>query len=448
MAITKIHAIKSTLGKAIAYICNEQKTDSKVLISSFGCAPETADLEFRFLLSNNKEGGPNLAYHLIQSFAPGEVTGEEAHRISQELADRFLQGKYQFVLTTHIDKDHVHSHIIFCAVNKENNKKYHGCTQNYYKIRSISDKLCAEHGKSVIKEFKDTGKTYHEWYHERKGDSWKSQIKKDINECVRKAKTYEEFIRLMKDKNYEINGETFGEGSAKYISFRPFGKDRFVRGRASTLGPEYTKERIRERIEEKVTTLIDTSGEKFKNSIALTKWAKKENLKRTATMYAELGNQNLQSKTARENRLKELCEQIALEKKTLNNLGKECSQFQAIIRHAKYYIENQKYDTAYENSKDKDRYYRTHCDQLESYWNAKHWLENAGIDTDTINLKQLEEHYQKLIYDKAALTESCQAKEHELKQLNNMIKSLNIILDKPNQDRPIHERNDDRNSLR
>ena len=171
MAVTKIHAIKSTLGKAITYICNEQKTDSKVLISSFGCAPETADLEFKFLLSNNKEGGPNLAYHLIQSFAPGEVTGEEAHRISQDLADRFLQGKYSYVLTTHIDKDHVHSHFIFCAVNRENNKKYHGCTQNYYKIRSISDKLCMEHGKSVIKEFKDTGKTYHEWYPEKQGDS-------------------------------------------------------------------------------------------------------------------------------------------------------------------------------------------------------------------------------------------------------------------------------------
>ncbi len=278
--------------------------------------------------------------------------------------------------------------------------------------------------------------------------SWKSRIKKDINECIRKAKTYEEFIRLMKDKNYEINGETFGEGSARYISFRPLGKDRFVRGRASTLGPEYTKERIRERIEEKVTTLIDTSGEKFKNSIALTKWAKKENLKRTATMYAELGNQNLQSKTARENRLKELREQIAQEKKTLNNLGKECSQFQAILRHAKYYNENKKYDIAYENSKDKDRYYRTHCDWLESFWTAKHWLENAGIDTDTINLKQLEEHYQTLIYDKAALTASCQANEHELRQLNNMIKSLTKILDKPNQNRPMRERTDDINSLR
>ena len=135
MAVTKIHAIKSTLGKAIKYICNEQKTDSQVLISSFGCAPQTADLEFNFLLSKNKEGGPNLAYHMIQSFAPGEINGEEAHRISQELADQFLQGKYAYVLATHVDRDHIHSHIIFCSVNTEtNNVQFHAliilCIQN------------------------------------------------------------------------------------------------------------------------------------------------------------------------------------------------------------------------------------------------------------------------------------------------------------------------------
>ena len=120
---------------------------------------------------------------------------------------------------------------------------------------------------SAPKEFKDAGKSYHEWYHNKKGDSWKTQVKKDINECIKKALSYEEFLRLMKDKGYEINGEAFGEGSAKYISFRPYGKDRFVRGRAGTLGADYTKERIRERIEEKTypdisTDLIDTATEK------------------------------------------------------------------------------------------------------------------------------------------------------------------------------------------
>ena len=227
MAVTKIHAIRTTLGKAVKYICNEHKTDEKVLITSFGCALETVEYDFRFSLSKASDRGKNLAYHLIQSFAPGETTGEEAHRISQKLADRLLQGRYSYVLATHVDRQHIHSHIIFCAADNIDYKKYHDCKKTYYQIRDLSDKICAEHNKSVIKDFKDTGKTYHEWYHDKKGDSWKTQVRKDINESIKAARTYEEFLQLMKDKGYEIHGETFGEGAAKYISFRPFGKDRF-----------------------------------------------------------------------------------------------------------------------------------------------------------------------------------------------------------------------------
>ena len=442
MAVTKIHAIKSTLGKAIKYICNEQKTDSQVLISSFGCAPQTADLEFNFLLSKNKEGGPNLAYHMIQSFAPGETDGEEAHRISQELADQFLQGKYAYVLATHVDRDHIHSHIIFCSVNTETNKKYHGCTGNYYKMRSISDRLCAEHGKSVIKDFKETGKTYHEWYHNKKGDSWKAQVKKDIDASIKKALSYEEFLRIMRDKGYEINGETFGEGSAKYISFRPYGKDRFVRGRANTLGAEYTKERIRERIEEKTyprisTEYIDTSTEKMNNNPGLKKWGMKNNLKNIAATYAEFGRQGLQSGSSRAERLKELQMQIKQEQKSVNNLAKEINHFKDILRHAQYFTENKRYDNAYNKSKDKDRYYNDHYNRLELFWAAKNWLKNAGIDTATLNIKQIEEHLDKLKVDKDALTASYTSKENEIDQLRKAEENLYKFLDVPTENRTI-----------
>ncbi len=452
MAVTKIHAIKSTLGKAIKYICNEQKTDSQVLISSFGCAPQTADLEFKFLLSKNKEGGPNLAYHMIQSFAPGETDGEEAHRISRELADRFLQGKYAYVLATHVDRDHIHSHIIFCSVNTETNKKYHGCTGNYYKMRELSDRLCAEHGKSVIKEFQDAGKSYHEWNHNKKGDSWKAQVKKDINECIKKALSYEEFLRLMKDKGYEINGETFGEGSAKYISFRPYGKDRFVRGRAGTLGADYTKERIRERIEEKTypdisTDIIDTTTEKMAANPGLKKWGMKNNLKTIAATYAEFGRHGMQSESSRAEHLRELQLQIKQEQKSVNNLSKEIAHFKDILRHARYYLENKRYDNAYNKSKDKDRYYNDHYNQLELFWAAKNWLKNAGIDTTSLNIKQIEEHLGKLTADKDALTTSYIAKENEVERLKKAEENLYKFLDVPNREQssPSHEENRSRN---
>ncbi len=485
MAVTKIHAIKSTLGKAVDYICDEQKTDEKVLISSFGCSPETADLEFHYTLSKNPDSGPNLAFHLIQSFAPGETTGEEAHKIGSELAEQLLQGKYSYVLATHIDKNHIHNHLLFCATDNIDYKKYHDCKQSYYHIRDLSDKLCEEHDKSVIREFKETGKTYHEWQHYRKGDSWKAQIKKDIDECVKKALSYDNFIKLMKDKNYEINGETFGEGSTKYITFRPLGKDRYVRGRASTLGADYTKERIRERIDENLrmksdkrpddsifsnsktspeevfrsrlsvekllqnfrqtpTDLIDTSDEKIAHSIGLSRWADKENLKRAAAIFAELGRLGLQSEDDLEERLKELHAQSRNEKKEVVRLDKELRDFREIVTYARQYAENKKYVDAYNNAKDQDRYYRSHHDQLTLCWGAEERLQHMGVDTRNLRIKDIEEHYQQLTADRSRLAESYKAKEADYSRLKEMDDSIKKFLEKPTKSHPLQSYNRNR----
>mgnify|MGYP000760241587 CR=1 FL=1 len=150
MAITKIKPIKGTLNKALDYIQNPAKTDEKMLVSSFGCSYETADIEFGFTLSQALDKGNNLAHHLIQSFEPGEVDYREAHEIGRQLADEVLQGKYPYVLTTHIDKGHLHNHIIFCAVDMANQRKYISNRQSYAFIRRTSDRLCREHGLSVV----------------------------------------------------------------------------------------------------------------------------------------------------------------------------------------------------------------------------------------------------------------------------------------------------------
>ena len=471
MAVTKIHSIKSTLGKAIDYICDEKKTDEKVLISSYGCSPETADIEFNYTLSKNADSGTNLAFHLIQSFAPGETTGEEAHRMGSELAEQLLQGKYSYVLATHVDRDHIHNHLIFCAADNIEYKKYHDCKQSYYHIREISDRICGEHDKSVIKDFKETGKTYHEWQHYRKGDSWKAQIKKDIDECVDKALSYDDFIKLMKDKNYEINGETFGEGSAKYITFRPVGKDRFVRGRTNTLGADYTKERIKERIDENArlrtekkadeaifsdtesrpevvfrsrlsvekllqdfretpTELIDTSDEKIANSVGLSRWADKENFKRAAAIFAELGRLGLQPDEELEERLKELHEQARREKKEVVRLDKEIRDFKEILTFARQYDENKKYAEAYNNAKDPDRYYRYHHDQLTLFWGAEERLQHMGVDTRKLRLKDIEVHYKQLTADRGRLAESYKAKGGEYNRLKKMDDSIKNFINK------------------
>ena len=317
--------------------------------------------------------------------------------------------------------------------------------------------------------------SYAEWMHERKGDSWKAKIKKDIDECILISRSYEEFLQRMRDKGYEINGETFGEGSAKYISFRPYGKDRFVRGRAQSLGADYTKEKIRERIEERSslgtekmvqnisgpvltieeylkkhqtgssTSLIDTSSEKFANSIGLSKWADKENFKRFAAMYAELGGQGFKSIQELKDRIKELRLQAHQEKKTVISLEREIKEFGNIRSFAKQYLENKKYHVNYQNSKDKERYYRMHFDQVNMFDSASEWLKSSGINTATLNLGKIEEHYQKLIADKNRLSDSYIAKEAECDRLKKIDDSLSKFLDNPSQDRTAPDKTRNRN---
>lgn len=290
MAITKIHAIKATLPKAIKYITNPHKTDDKILVSTFACGVETAPYDFNFALSKTKQSDPNKAFHLIQSFAPGEVSYDEAHRIGTELADKLLEGKYSYVISTHIDKGHIHNHIIFCAADNIEHKKYNDCKRTYYHIRELSDTLCKEHNLSVINPSQNKGKSYKEWQAEKNGTSLKVTLRKDIDDAINSCSSYEDFIALMKAKGYEIKGEDLTDSNLKYISFRPLDRDRFIRGSIRSLGADYTRERISQRIEEKskqqakkkvsfakkkLTTdysrkgLIDTSQEKFKQSPGL-----------------------------------------------------------------------------------------------------------------------------------------------------------------------------------
>jgi len=166
MAVTKIHGIKTTVDKAIEYICNPDKTDQNLYISSFACSPETAVLDFKYTLDHTHDcrdpHNTNKAFHLIQAFSPGEVSYEEAHQIGKELADRLLEGKYSYVLTTHTDKGHVHNHLIFCSADNITFSHYHDCKKNYWKIRNLSDTLCQEHNLSTIMPDGKKGMKYNE----------------------------------------------------------------------------------------------------------------------------------------------------------------------------------------------------------------------------------------------------------------------------------------------
>ena len=150
MAYLKIFPIKVTDKKALDYITNPDKTDEKLLVSSFGCSPETADLEFsmtrEMAKKNGMDKGDNLAFHLIQSFKPGEVDAKNAHRLGRQFADEALKGKYEYVISTHVDKNHIHNHIIFNAASFVDHHKYVSNKRSYHKLCRISNRICHENG--------------------------------------------------------------------------------------------------------------------------------------------------------------------------------------------------------------------------------------------------------------------------------------------------------------
>ena len=433
MAITKIHAIKATVSGAVNYICNGDKTDSRLLISSFATSPETAAKDFQFTLSHTDLSDPNKAYHLIQSFAPGEVSPEEAHQIGQELADRLLKGRYSYIAATHTDKGHIHNHIIFCAADNIDYKKYHDCRQTYWNIRRLNDEICAGHNLSVLRGNTHQAKSHKEWQAAGNGTSWKAQLKSDINDAIRQAHTYEEFLSLMVQKGYEIKDSEIGEDAHKYIAFRAPGQERWIRGREKSLGPEYTRERIKERVEEKARiraermekltarrpSMIDTSQEKFADSPGLKRWADRQNLKAAAQIQSKLAEMGFRSIEEVNERIDALHLQARTGKKTTVALDKQIKDAAEILRYARQYGEKKKYAGNYEKSKDQERYYRTHSYDLHLAWGAAEILENAGINPKDMSLQKIESQYQNLCADRrtsSAAYKKAEKESHELKQ--------------------------------
>ena len=434
MSITRIHAIKATVKRSIDYICNPAKTDGETLITAFGTTVEYAPAMFANALKKTDPSDPNLAYHLIQSFAPGEVGAKEAHEIGKELAERLLGGRYSYIVSTHTDKNHCHNHIIFCAADNITHKKYHDCKRSYWNIRHINDELCEEHNLSVIKENKHIGKSYKEWMTDKAGTSWKSRLKSDINETIKQAHTYEEFLDLMKSKGYEIKDAEISPEAHKYIGFRAPGQERWVRGRPKSLGDDFTKERIRERIEEKARiraermkrltkrnpSMIDTTQDKFAENPGLMRWAEKQNLKAAAQIQSKLAEMGLDSFDALDAKIDSLHKQAKEGKKATIALDKDITKFEDLLHYAHVYDENKKYIRGYERSKDKERYYRTHGYDIEIANGAIDRLKNAGLDPDRIDLQKMESDYAVMTADREKTSSAYKAAEKECEKLKKL----------------------------
>lgn len=438
MAITKIHPIKSTLNLAIEYITDTKKTDEQILVSTNKCHPASAHTQFLKRREEQNIRGNVLARHLIQSFLPGETTPEIAHQIGLELCEKILKGEYEFILSTHIDKGHIHNHIIFNNVNMATGKCYQSNKRSYHQIRYQSDKLCKEYNLSVIdeyyerfkKKYKSNGKSWYENEQAKNGSSWKSKLQFDIDRMIAQSKDWAEFIQNMTELGYEIK---YG----KHIAFKQKGKARFTR--AKTIGADYTEDRIKERISEsikmtfpvkkRVGSIIDIANNpKIQQSKGYEYWATKHNLKVASDTVLSMREKGFQSLTQLDNYIKKsadkrqnLQEKIKKLEEKITTLSRSMEQVNTVNKYRQVYQEYKK------NLGDKD-FAREHKVEILLYENALEGLKKEYSKMP--NSKQLFEKLEDLNQKKNTLMQEYSSAKSEMNELYQIRKNYEEYMGK------------------
>ena len=437
MAVTKIKAIRGTLSKALAYIMNPEKTDDKMLVSSYGCAAETAAQEFEWTRKIAEQQGMNpvkiIARHVIQSFDVGEVSPELAHEIGKQFADEILAGKYEYVLTTHIDKDHVHNHLIFNAVDFVDHHAYKSYKKIYYDMREASDRLCKENGLSVIPPSQGKGMSYKEYTEAKRGTSWKQKLKQTIDRNIITAKDYDEFLKLMQDAGYEIK-------TGKYISFRAEGQERFTR--AKTIGENYTEERIRERIQghnprkrqmqttrKGVSLIIDIQNSiKAQESKGYEHWAKINNLKEAAKTLNYLSENNLLQYADLEKKAEDIHSSYARTGDELKSVEARLREVQPLIKNISNYQRLKPVYDAYMKAADKPAFRAKHEAELVIYEAAKSTLLAMQGDGKLPSLKSLQAEQQQLTESQQRLYDERTKLKKEMRLIDTMKANVDDFL--------------------
>ena len=435
MAVTKTHPIKSTLKAAIDYICNSDKTDGKLLVSSFGCAAETADIEFEWTRRHSIDKGTHLGRHLIQAFEPGEVSPEEAHEIGMQLAKEILGGKYEFVLTTHIDKGHIHNHLIFNAVSFTNHKHYHSNKHSYHEIRQASDRLCREHGLSVIVPGRDKGKSYIEHQAAQNGTNYKAKLKAAIDRLIPKSSSLEDLLARLQREGYEIK-------RGKYISARVPNQERFTR--LKTLGADYTEEAVAARIaggprpsrkprqrNGKVSLLIDIQNNiKAQQSAGYQRWATIENLKRAAATMNFLTEHGIGSYEE----LVERCDAIAAvsirTRESLRDTEQRIADLSLLGKQIDTYRKLKPVYDRYKASKDKEKFLRGFESEIILFEAAAREIKKAGI-TKLPSIEKLKAELDGLATRKITLQAELRKIQREEKEYDALRRNVSSLLKQP-----------------
>lgn len=364
MAVTKIHPIKTTLKKAIDYICSGDKTDDEIYVTTHLCRRENAHKKFELTKKQFNSKTKTLAHHLIQSFVPEEVSFEEAHQVGIELCDKILEGRYEYVLATHIDKDHIHNHIIFNSIDVDEGKVYHSYYGSYMNIRNQSDRLCKEHNLSVIdqetqKEINEIKRrkfvNWYDWNEDKKGSSYKSRLQFDIDRVIQKVINWEHFLKIMEQYGYEIK-------SGKYIAFKQKNQQRFTR--AKTMGDSYTEEKIKERTRNKDKEIGEFVN---KTQYGNQDWVVHNNMQVASKILLKIKDKGFNSMEALEKGIQKISFQKNELKQEFDKLSWEQKRIKEVVKHIQICISKREHYQGYRKNPNDKIYMMMNRKDVEAY---------------------------------------------------------------------------------
>lgn len=477
MAISKIKPRHASEGKSIAQILkdrldyneNPDKTRDGLLVKTYQCNADTAWKEFTISKQiytsitgrTRKPKEDVISYLLIQSFKPGEITPEDATELGYQLAMEFTEGQHQFIVATHTDRHHIHCHIEFNSTTLDCTHKFNNYKDTYRTIRKISDRLCTEHGLSVISEPKEKGQHYAEWANERRGTSWKAALKNTIDRVLPTVRTFDDFLAVMRREGYEVRQD------GKYLKFRAVGAGQERYTRAKTLGADYTEEMLRERVGKppirtkrrigrtadpaKINLIVDIQSRLRGRGPGYERWLKVHNLKEAAKTLTYLTEHGITEYAALE---KLAAEQIAKRDAAVTTIRQYEQRMERIadlrthiVNYAKtrdIYLQYRKLPAA-----KKAAFASAHEDELMLHRAAKQAFEEYG-EKKLPAMKDLQAQYKDLLEKKRVAYAEYRPLKQQAQEMETIKKNVDSLLqiDAAQQEREAEKRRNEQSQAR
>lgn len=455
MATSKLKVIKKTLRKAIDYITNPEKTKDGTLVYSHGCSVETADREMELTARQGTGRGERIAYHLMQAFSPEDnITPEKALELGIEFARSVTGGKYEFIVSTHVDKEHIHNHIIFNAVDYVSHRKYHSDKKDKYRIRDINDEICKVNNLSVLPKYDAKRKTKNRNAHKEEKVSWQKKLRHVIDDAIRSSETFDDLLYVLEMEGYEIK-------RGKYISFRAPGQERFTR--AKTIGENYTEEAIRKRIANKdkepkasfeepeilekkqattevkervlqkkkvvpskrINLLVDISKNiKAQQSKAYEHALVRSNINTLVKTMNFLISHKITTPEDFQIYAEAKDAEFLLYRKDLRKIESELMELSEKIKFTQNYKKNAHVYYESKRVKDPAAYAREHEEQLVLFHASEIYFKKKQLNPKEINLAELFERYRQLSAEKTELNKKSGSLKQEIKELEVVAENI------------------------